>query len=85
MPPESDGVTVRIAGRSTPGSRPSTNIPMAIMAPEFPALTTASPSPAFKLIEGDPHGRILLLQRTGGGVVHVDGGRRRARRARQTG
>ena len=41
------GKVVTMAGRSTPGSRPSTNSPHAIMAPEFPADTTASASPAF--------------------------------------
>ena len=46
VPPDTEGVTVRIAGLSTPGKRPSTNMPMAIIAPEFPALTNASPSPA---------------------------------------
>ena len=40
------GKVVTIAGRSTPGSRPSTSVPQAIMAPEFPAETTASASPA---------------------------------------
>ncbi len=41
------GKVVTIAGRSTPGSRPSTNRPQAIIAPELPAETTASASPAF--------------------------------------
>ena len=39
------GKVVTIAGRSTPGSRPSTNRPHAIIAPELPADTTASASP----------------------------------------
>jgi hypothetical protein len=38
---------MRIAGRATCGSVPITNIPSAIIAPEFPALTTASASPCF--------------------------------------
>ena len=39
------GKVVTIAGRSTPGRRPSTNRPHAIIAPELPADTTASASP----------------------------------------
>ena len=39
------GTTTRIAGRATCASVPITNIPMAIIAPELPALTTASTSP----------------------------------------
>ena len=41
------GNVVTIAGRSTPGRRPSTNSPHAIIAPELPADTTASASPDF--------------------------------------
>ncbi len=36
---------VAIAGRSIPLIRFSTNIPAAIVAPEFPALTTADAAP----------------------------------------
>ena len=41
------GTTTRIAGRATWESVPITNMPSAIIAPEFPALTTASASPRF--------------------------------------
>ena len=41
------GTTTRIAGRATCESVPMTNMPRAIMAPELPALTTASASPRF--------------------------------------
>ncbi len=36
-----------MAGRSTPGSTPSANMPMAMAAPVFPADTSASHSPSF--------------------------------------
>src|SRR6185436_19946535 len=55
---------VTMAGRSTPGSRPSTNRPHAIIAPEFPADTTASASPALtmskqrRIVHGDDVGRV---------------------------
>ena len=39
------GNVVTMAGRSTPGKRPSTKSPHAIIAPEFPADTTACASP----------------------------------------
>ena len=45
--PDWVGRLVTMAGRSTPGKRPSTNKPQAIIAPEFPAEMAASASPAF--------------------------------------
>ena len=47
-----------------------TNMPIAIMAPEFPALTTASTSPRFIISKADLHRRIFFPQRNARRFVH---------------
>jgi hypothetical protein len=63
------GNVVTIAGRSTPGRRPSTKSRSAIIAPEFPrGDDRRRPSPDFTRIEADAHRRLLLLLDGHGGA-----------------
>ena len=75
MPPESDGLTVRDRRPIHPGQPAQHEHPDGHHRPGIPRADHRVSLTRLQTIEGDPHGRILLLQRTGGGGVHVDGGR----------
>ena len=59
--PFADGIDETIAGRSTPGTMPSTKRAVASSAPVFPALTQAAARAVAHQIHGDAHRRVFLL------------------------